>query len=143
VSDRLGVVVRLRRLRERNAQRDLAGLHDRLVSARQHLDSLRRPIFDGGRELGPEHLIALRAQGVLRAEELEMARKELQRSRSAVNEAMTAVQIATGRRKVAESLTEKRRLARAAVAARVAQASLDEAVVMRRAWHAANEAKNE
>ncbi|NOX30084.1 MAG: hypothetical protein GXP35_08565 [Actinobacteria bacterium] len=143
MSDRLGVVVRLRRLRERNAQRDLAGLHDRLVSARQHLDSLRRPIFDGGRELGPEHLIALRAQGVLRAEELEMARKELQRSRSAVNEAMTAVQIATGRRKVAESLTEKRRLARAAVAARVAQASLDEAVVMRRAWHAANEAKNE
>jgi len=143
VNDRLSVVVRLRRLRERNSQRDLAGVHERLVSARQHLDSLRRPIFDGGRELGTEHLIALRAQGVLRAEELEMARKELQRSRSAVNEAMTAVQVATGRRKVAESLTERRRLARAAVAARVAQASLDEAVVMRRAWHAANEAKNE
>ncbi len=143
MSDRLSVVVRLRRLRERNSQRDLAGVHERLVSARQHLDSLRRPIFDGGRELGTEHLIALRAQGVLRAEELEMARKELQRSRSAVNEAMTAVQVATGRRKVAESLTERRRLARAAVAARVSQASLDEAVVMRRAWHAANEAKDE
>ena len=143
MSDRLSVVVRLRRLRERNAQRDLAGVQERLVSAREHLDSLRQPIFDGGRELGPEHLIALRAQGVLRAEELELAREELQRSRSEVNDAMTAVQVAAGRRKVAESLTERRRLARAAVAARVAQASLDEAVVMRRAWHAANEAEHE
>ena len=135
MSDRIGVVVRLRKLRERHAQKDLADVRLRVEQARARLEALREPMFDGGGALGLEHLIALRAQGVVRAEELEDARVALEESYATMNAAVATVQTATSRRRAAESLEERRRIARAAVAARAAQAALDEVVIMRRAWH--------
>ncbi len=66
MTSRMNVVVRLRQLREREAQKSLADIRVRVEAAREHLDSLRQPMYDGG-TLGVEHLIALRAQGVVRA----------------------------------------------------------------------------
>ena len=133
MTSRMNVVVRLRQLREREAQKSLADIRVRVEAAREHLDSLRQPMYDGG-TLGVEHLIALRAQGVVRAEELEAARAALEESTNQVNEAVMAVRAATSRRRAAELAEEQRRTARAAVAARAAQLSLDEIVMARRAW---------
>lgn len=141
MSGRLNVIVRLRELAERQAQKDLADVRQRVEVARARLDSLRQPMFDGD-ALGVEHLIALRAQGVLRAEELADARETLAASHRDVNDAVAAMQAATGRRRAAESLQEQRRLAHAAVAARAAQQSLDEIVVARRAWLEARESSD-
>lgn len=138
MSSRMNVIVRLRQLREREAQKSLADIRVRVEEAREHLDALRQPMFDGG-TLGVEHLIALRAQGVVRAEELEQARQALEDSTAKVNDAVMAVRAATSRRRAAELAEEQRRIARAAVAARAAQLSLDEVVMARRAWLAARE----
>ena len=132
-NDRLGVVARLRLLAERQGQKDLAAAQQRLEASRRRLQAVRKPVYDGqGAGLTPAQLMALRAQGVVRAEDLEEAKAEWRKCEHQVAEAMEALRMATSRRKASEELLEKRRLATAAVAARAAQAALDELVVMRR-----------
>ncbi len=131
---RLDVVARIRRLRERSAQRQLADAQLRYHRAHERIKELRRPTYEGHNEqLDVIRLMALRAQGVRSAEELALANKELHKTNAEVAEAMEAVRLATSRRKAVENLAERRRLATAAVAARAAQASLDELVMMRQA----------
>lgn len=130
--DRLDVVARLRRYTERQAQMDLADAQRRLAVARERLDTLRRPVYDGqGTSLTTAHLVALRAQGIVRAEDLAEAREEWANCEHRVRDAIAALQASTAKRKASDELIEKRRLAAAAVAARAAQAALDEIVIMR------------
>jgi hypothetical protein len=131
--DRLGVVARLRRYTERQMQSELAEAQLRLKEARLRLDVLRQPSYAGERaELTTAHLIALRAQGIVCAEDLAVAREEWAKREHQVLEAVTALKNATSKRKASDELMEKRRLANAAAAATAAQKALDEIVLMRR-----------
>jgi len=129
---RLLVVSRLRRRHERQAQGELVDVQKRLLEARRKLEKLRRPSFDGqGPNLNAAQLIALRAQGVVNAEDLGLAREAWAKCEAEVRHATRAMRSATARRKASDELIEKRRLANAAVAAKASQAALDEVVVMR------------
>ncbi len=131
--DRLNVVARLRRFAERDSQVDLADAQRRLGAARERLEVLRKPSYAGeGTELTAAHLMALRAQGIIAAEELAEAREAWVRCEHHVREARYALQSATAKRRASDELIEKRRLANAAIAARAAQSALDEVVLMRR-----------
>ncbi|MCP3935841.1 MAG: hypothetical protein GY708_10770 [Actinomycetia bacterium] len=133
-NSRLDVVARIRRLRERSAQRQLADAQLRYHRAHERIQELRRPTYQGDDDrLDVVRLMALRAQGVRSAEEFALVNEELKKTNAEVAEAMEGVRRATSKRKAVENLAERRRLATAAVAARAAQASLDELVMMRRA----------
>lgn len=130
--DRLSVVARLRRYTERQMQQDLGEAQRQLAEARRRLEVIRQPSYAGERaELTTAHLMALRAQGIVRAEDLAAARDEWAKCDHQVKEAILALQGATSRRKASDELVEKRRLANAATAALAAQKALDELVVMR------------
>jgi len=129
---RLLVVSRLRRRHESQAQVELADVQKRLHDARRKLEKLRRPTFDAqGPNLNPAQLIALRAQGVVNAEDLGLARDAWAKCEAEVRHATRAMQSATAKRKASDELISKRRLANAAVAAKASQAALDELVVLR------------
>ena len=130
---RLDVVARIRRLRERSAQRQLADAQLRYQRAHEKIEELRKPALEADDHLDVVKLMALRIQGIRSAEEFELAAEELRHTNAEVAEAMEAVRHATSRRKAVENLAERRRLAAAAVAARASQAALDELVMMREA----------
>lgn len=130
---RLDVVARIRRLRERSAQKDLADAQLRYQRAHEKIEELRRPALEADDELDIVKLMALRAQGVRSAEEFALAKEELRHTNAQVAEAMESVRLATSRRKAVENLSERRRLAMSAVAARASQAALDELVMIREA----------
>ena len=130
--DRLSIVARLRRYTERQMQMDLADAQRRLEVARRRLDVIRQPSYAGERsELTTAHLMALRAQGIVRAEDLAEARDQYAKCQHQLTEAIAALHNATSKRRASDELVEKRRLANAATAASAAQKALDEIVVMR------------
>ena len=130
--NRLHVVSLLRKRRERRAQGDLATTKKRLTDAGRRLEKQRRPTYYGqGRDLNTAQLMSLRAQGVVRAEDLAVARAAWAKCEAEMGEAITTLRNATARRKASDELIERRRLANAVIAAKASQSALDELVVMR------------
>ena len=129
----LDVVARLRRIRERQAQQDLARTQRRLADAQEKLREIRAggPSVDVGVSLTPGQLLSLHLQGVRTAEDLEIAREEMVHCQAEIDRARAALASAASRRKAVDKLQEKRRILNAAEAARAAQMSMDELVLAR------------
>ncbi len=129
----LDVVARLRRIRERQAQQNLAHTQRRLADAQEKLREIRAdgPSLDVGVSLTPGQLLSLHLQGVRKAEDIEAAREEMVHCQAEIDRARAALVSAASRRKAVDKLQAKRRIVNAAEAARAAQMSMDELVLIR------------
>ena len=129
----LDVVARLRKIRERQAQQDLAHTQRRLAAAQDKLREIRAgaPAPDMGVSLTPGQLLSLHLQGVRSSEDIEAARQEMVHCQAELDRARGALVSAASRRKAVDKLQAKRRIVNAADAARAAQMSMDELVLIR------------
>lgn len=141
--DPLRSVLRLRKIRERQAEAELAEHHQRVEAARAEL-ARRRSALDSHR--APElmameatRLRALQLSGVRSVEMVELARQEVRKAVDELDAATQRWSSASAGRKTAERLSDRRRADAAVVALRASHKSLDELVVLLRAHRRAND----
>ncbi|MEM9711743.1 MAG: flagellar FliJ family protein [Actinomycetota bacterium] len=135
--DPLRTVLRLRRIREQQAEADVAEHRQKVEEARANLAE-RRARIEAERSvelvaMEAARMRALQLSGLRSVELVEQARDEVRRAVDELDASTRRWSEASAGRKTAERLSERRRTDAAAVAMRASHKSLDELVSLLRA----------
>ncbi|MEM9035313.1 MAG: flagellar FliJ family protein [Actinomycetota bacterium] len=135
--DALKSVLRLRKIREQQAEAEVAEHRRKVEAARAELQRRRAAVEE---QRAPElqameaaRLRALQLSGVRSVEMVELAREEVRKAVDELDAATQRWSSASAGRKTAERLSDRRRADAAAVALRASHKSLDELVMLLRA----------
>jgi flagellar export protein FliJ len=135
--DSLRTVLRLRRIREQQAEADLAEHRRRVDQARATLAERRQQVEnERSAELvamEAARMRALQLSGIRSVEMMELAREEVRRAVDELDASTRRWSKASAGRKTAERLSDRRHADAAAVAMRASHKSLDELVSLLRA----------
>ncbi|MEO1062735.1 MAG: hypothetical protein AAFZ07_15075 [Actinomycetota bacterium] len=135
--DPLETVLRLRRIREQQAEADVAEHQRRVEEARASLARRRQQVEDDRSAelvaMEAARLRALQLSGVRSVELMELAREEVRKAVDELDASTRRWSQASAGRKTAERLSDRRHADAAVVAVRAGHKSLDELVSLLRA----------